>query len=194
MSGLFCLRAGARVVLLTLMGTAAGCGSTDMGGGGTGGPGTGGGGKGGMGGGGTGGRVSSLSLELQASTTDLDPGDVTELTWTVANATSCEASGGWSGEKSADSAAQDVPVFRDTTYTLSCADGARDEVSKSVTVIVSGRLMATGSQPQPSARRGARASALLRCRSSRAPARHSLATRSATPCTTRMRPTSRLKM
>jgi uncharacterized repeat protein (TIGR01451 family) len=96
-----------------------------------------------MGSGGTGGSVSSLTLSLQASASEVEPGDVTELSWTATNAVSCEASGGWTGRKSADDASQPVPVFRDTTYTLTCVDGAGDEVSKSVTVVVSGRLMAT---------------------------------------------------
>jgi uncharacterized repeat protein (TIGR01451 family) len=114
-----------------------------------------------MGEGGSGGAVSSLSVELKASETQLDPGEVTELSWTVANATACAASNGWSGEKSAAGDAQTVPVFRDSTYTLTCEDGAGDEASSSVTVVVSGRLMATVAVSPNPAKGGERALATV---------------------------------
>jgi hypothetical protein len=81
-------------------------------------------------------------LELRTSATELEPGDVTELSWTAEGATLCEASGGWAGRK-AVSAKQIVPVFRDETYALTCTDADGNEVTQSVEVLVSNRLMAT---------------------------------------------------
>jgi hypothetical protein len=61
-----------------------------------------------------------LKLALSASSTELDVGEVTELTWTVSDAASCEATDGWSGDKTIDGATERVQVYRDTTYTLTC--------------------------------------------------------------------------
>ena len=128
----------ALVVFVALVAAAMGCTSSPP-------PGFGDGGSGGdVGTGGVGDNRSSLSLELRSSAIDpVEPGEVTELSWTVEDATLCEASGGWSGRKATDSATQIVPVFRDTTYTLTCTDDQGNEVSKSVEAFVSSRLMAT---------------------------------------------------
>jgi hypothetical protein len=83
-------------------------------------------------------------LELRSSATEpLEPGEVTELSWTVEDAVLCEASGGWAGRKTAKSATEIVPVFRDETYTLTCSDDQGNEVSESVEAFVTSRLMAT---------------------------------------------------
>ncbi|MEM9195309.1 MAG: hypothetical protein AAGF12_39420, partial [Myxococcota bacterium] len=93
--------------------------------------------------GGTGGAASVLEIALSASVTELGVGEVTELSWTVSNAVSCEASGGWTGDKSVDGATERVAVFRDTLYTLTCRDAQGAMESASVEVTAFGRLMAT---------------------------------------------------
>jgi len=127
----------ALVVFVALVAAAVGCTSSPVvdGSGGSGGD---------AGTGGTDINRSTLSLELRSSAIDpLEPGEVTELSWTVQDATLCEASGGWAGRKAADNATEIVPVFRDTTYTLTCSDDQGNEVSESVEAFVSSRLMAT---------------------------------------------------
>lgn len=101
------------------------------------------GGAGAAGGGGSGGDVGALTIDLSASLTEVDVGGVTELSWTISNAASCEANGGWSGSKSIDSATERVAVFRDTDYTLTCSSDDGETASATVEILVFGRLMAT---------------------------------------------------
>ncbi len=62
-------------------------------------------------------------------------GQNTTLTWTVQNADSCTASGGWSGNKNAVGGSQNVAPLTTTTYTLSCT-GAGGADSKNVVITV----------------------------------------------------------
>lgn len=82
------------------------------------------------------------TLTLTATPTRIDEGEDAMLTWSTANATSCTASGGWSGAKSV-SGEEEVSPEETTTYTLACT-GAGGTVTKSVTVTV------TQSTPAPS--------------------------------------------
>jgi len=73
-----------------------------------------------------------------ASPNAISSGESSTLTWSSANATSCTASGGWSGSK-ALSGSQSVTPMQTTTYTLSCI-GSGGETSQSTTVNVSGAI------------------------------------------------------
>ena len=69
---------------------------------------------------------------------DLLPGEsgTTQLTWSVTgNATSCTASGGWSGSKSTTGGSENVTLSSTTVYTLTCT-GPGGSSNKSVTVTV----------------------------------------------------------
>jgi hypothetical protein len=76
------------------------------------------------------------SVSLSANPTSISPGSSSTLTWSSSNATSCVASGGWSGSKST-SGSQSVTPSGTTTYTLTCS-GAGGSASQSATVSVSG--------------------------------------------------------
>lgn len=74
------------------------------------------------------------TLTFTANPAEIDEGESSTLSWSTTNATSCTASGGWSGGKNT-SGSQSVSPDEDTTYTLNCS-GAGGSVSKSVTVSV----------------------------------------------------------
>ncbi|MEK7556204.1 MAG: hypothetical protein AAB523_02880, partial [Patescibacteria group bacterium] len=75
------------------------------------------------------------TLSFTATKTTLTKGTATTLTWSSTNTTSCTASNGWTGSKTASGSTTLTPVIT-TTYTLSCKGGAGDVVTKSVTVSV----------------------------------------------------------
>jgi len=80
---------------------------------------------------------------LSASATSIAPGGAVTLTWATANASSCTASGGWSGTLAA-SGSQSVTAAATAgseTFTLNCTDSAGDTGSNSVALDV---------QPAPS--------------------------------------------
>lgn len=62
-------------------------------------------------------------------------GQSSTLSWSSSNATSCTASGGWSGAK-ATSGSQSVSPTSNTTYTLACTGGG-GTVTKNVSIAVS---------------------------------------------------------
>jgi hypothetical protein len=66
--------------------------------------------------------------------TTINAGESVTLTWTSTNATSCEASGGWSGALALSGSQIVGPVQQTTTYTLRCANGSGSSVSYSVAV------------------------------------------------------------
>ncbi|MBL8157953.1 lamin tail domain-containing protein [bacterium] len=74
------------------------------------------------------------TLTFTANPAEIGEGESSTLSWSTTNATSCTASGGWSGGKNT-SGSQSVSPDEDTTYTLNCS-GAGGSVSKSVTVSV----------------------------------------------------------
>lgn len=74
------------------------------------------------------------SVSLSASSASIDSGGSTTLSWSASNATSCSASGGWSGTRGT-SGSEAVSPTADTTYSLSCTgDGGTDTASVAVTV------------------------------------------------------------
>lgn len=85
---------------------------------------------------GGGGGPPAPTLTLTATPATLNAGASVTLSWSTANATSCTASGGWSGSKPT-SGSQDVAVASgSTTFTLGCT-GAGGSISRSATVTAS---------------------------------------------------------
>ena len=74
------------------------------------------------------------TLELSATPTTINEGDSASLVWSTANATTCTASGGWSGSKTL-SGNEEVSPVETTIYALSC-EGAGGSIVKEVTVTV----------------------------------------------------------
>ena len=75
------------------------------------------------------------TLTLTASPTSVTTGAASTLTWSSTNATSCTASGGWTGAKPTSGSQSTGALSATSTYTLDCT-GDGGTVSKSVTVTV----------------------------------------------------------
>ncbi len=73
----------------------------------------------------------SPSVTLSASPTTVSSGGSSTLSWSAQNASSCSASGGWSGGKALSGQQSVGPLNSTTTFTLSCGG-----VARSVTVTV----------------------------------------------------------
>jgi hypothetical protein len=80
----------------------------------------------GCGGGGSGGNDPNTAtglgttIQLSAAPPTVSPGGYTVISWTSDNASSCEASGGWSGAKTTTGSFKSGALSADTTFTLSC--------------------------------------------------------------------------
>jgi hypothetical protein len=74
------------------------------------------------------------TLEFYAEPTSITKGGNATLSWASDNTLSCEASGGWRGEKRL-SGEKEISPKRTKTYTLTC-DGIWESVEKSVTIKV----------------------------------------------------------
>lgn len=81
------------------------------------------------------------TLSFTAADSSIVSGGATTLSWSTTDATSCAASGGWSGSK-AVSGSEPVAPTSDTTYSLTC-DGEGGSVSASVAVAVEPALTPT---------------------------------------------------
>ncbi len=76
-------------------------------------------------------------VTLTATPASVASGQTTSLQWSASDATSCTASGGWSGAKSASGGTETTSaVTAPTTYTLTCT-GPGGSVNKSVSVSIS---------------------------------------------------------
>jgi hypothetical protein len=93
-------------------------------------------------GGSTGGGSLTPSIMLSASPTFITAGNSATLTWSSTNASSCVASGGWSGSK-AISGSQAVTPAVSTTYTLTCS-GSSSTAQSAVTISVTSQPQAQG--------------------------------------------------
>jgi len=90
------------------------------------------------------------TVVLTATPDKVTINDSTDLSWTVTEATSCTASGGWAGSKNAVSGIETVgPLTVDTTFTLSCT-GAGGMAEQSVTVTASPLSASISWDPNPS--------------------------------------------
>ena len=90
---------------------------------------------GGGGGGGSSIPPSAATVSLSASPTTVNSGQATTLSWTSSNATTCSASGAWSGDKPTAGSALSEPLTATSTFTLACS-GAHGADLDSVSVVV----------------------------------------------------------
>ena len=75
------------------------------------------------------------TVSLTASPLSITSGSASTLTWSATNATSCTASGGWSGSKSTAGSASTGVLTASTQYGLSCTGpGGSGSASTTVTV------------------------------------------------------------
>jgi hypothetical protein len=77
---------------------------------------------------------SAPVITFSANPVSISAGGSANLTWSVANATACTASGGWSGTK-ATSGSQSVAPSTNSTYTLTCT-GTGGSATYSTTVAI----------------------------------------------------------
>jgi hypothetical protein len=75
------------------------------------------------------------TVTLTANPTSVAMNGSSMLTWSSSNATSCSASGAWSGSKALTGSQSVGPLTQDSTFTLSCT-GAGGTTSRPVTVAV----------------------------------------------------------
>ncbi len=73
-------------------------------------------------------------VSLSASPTAIGPNGASTLTWTVSGATSCTASGGWTGSKNSGGGSEIVSPTFTTTYNLSCTGPGGTTAATPVTV------------------------------------------------------------
>ncbi len=75
------------------------------------------------------------AVNLSAQATTVDPGTNTLLSWTATDATSCTASGGWSGSMAPSGTQMTAALTTTTSFTLTCT-GAGGTATQSITVTV----------------------------------------------------------
>ncbi len=78
---------------------------------------------------------ASVTVDLLASPVTVASGASSMLNWSAANASSCTASGGWTGSKSVSGSTSTGSLTATKTYTLNCS-GTGGSASDSVTVTV----------------------------------------------------------
>ncbi|RMF97483.1 MAG: hypothetical protein D6727_05445 [Gammaproteobacteria bacterium] len=88
------------------------------------------------------GSPAAPTLEFSASATVVTEGDSTVLSWSAGGATSCTASGGWTGARAPAGSQTVGPLTQGNSYTLSCS-GDGGTVSRSLSIVVE--------PPQPAA-------------------------------------------
>ena len=77
---------------------------------------------------------TSPTVSLTPSATSVTQGGTVTLTWSSQNATTCTASGGWSGTQAASGSVQSSAISATTTFTLACTGpGGTTTVSATVT-------------------------------------------------------------
>jgi hypothetical protein len=96
----------------------------------------------GCGGGGSGSSMPAPTVTFSASPATVAYEASATLTWSSSDATSCMASGDWSGSAETSGSKSVDDLTNDTTYTLACS-GAGGSVSKTVTVTVGPALALT---------------------------------------------------
>ena len=93
----------------------------------------------------------SGALEFVANPSTVTVGANTWLSWSGRDATSCQASGGWTGERPASGGFRTPPLTQTTTYTLNCTGPGRGSRAR-VKVVVSGATGTADGAPQVSLR------------------------------------------
>ncbi|HET9098332.1 MAG TPA: RICIN domain-containing protein [Candidatus Saccharimonadales bacterium] len=75
------------------------------------------------------------TLSFNASALNVSPGGSAKLSWSSANATTCAATGSWSGSEPTSGSASTGALSANATYVLQCS-GAGGSVTQSVTIAV----------------------------------------------------------
>jgi lysophospholipase L1-like esterase len=88
------------------------------------------------------------TVSLTANPTSVTSGGKTQLSWTSTNATSCTASGGWSGGQSTSGTATSGALAANTTFTLTCT-GTGGAANASAAVTVTAASAPPPSSPAP---------------------------------------------
>ena len=84
-------------------------------------------------------NVTPTTVTLSVSPTSLTVGQSATLTWSTTNATSCMATGSWSGSKAISGTASTGALSTTSTYALTCTGpGGNSNASATVTVTASG--------------------------------------------------------
>ena len=94
------------------------------------------------------------TLTLSASSTSVASGSASTLTWSSTNATSCTASGAWSGPQSLNGTASTGALTTDSTFTLSCG-GPGGSVSQTAVVAIAPPTLTLSASPTSVASGGA---------------------------------------
>lgn len=98
------------------------------------------------GGGGGGGTTpppqNTPTVTLSASPTSIPSGGMVTLTWSSTNATTCTATGGWTGSRATSGTEQAGPLTAAASYSLSCSSGTLSG-SASANVAVTAPISAT---------------------------------------------------
>ena len=82
----------------------------------------------------------AVSVALSASPRWVAPGSASMLSWNSREATSCTASGGWSGAKPTSGSAATGPISADRTFNLSCAGPSGSAIAMTTVSPRSARL------------------------------------------------------
>ncbi len=88
------------------------------------------------------GSGTAPTVTLTASPTTILSGGISTLTWSSTNATSCTASGGWSGTE-ATSGSQSVSPTSTTSYTLTCTGGGGSASASATVAVTAGAALIT---------------------------------------------------
>ncbi len=86
------------------------------------------------------------TVDLNADPTAVPVNGTTQLMWTSSDATSCAASGGWSGDRGTQGSESSGPLAAQTTFTLTCS-GVGGSAEQSVTVTITAGGGGSGSTP-----------------------------------------------
>jgi mannan endo-1,4-beta-mannosidase len=80
--------------------------------------------------------AAAPSVSLSATPTSVASGGSSMLTWSSTNATSCSASGGWSGNQTTSGATSTGQLSSTTKFTLTCSNSGGTSATQSTTVSV----------------------------------------------------------
>ena len=93
---------------------------------------------------------AGASVSLSTSAASVAAGGSVVLSWSSNGASSCSASGGWSGSRSTSGSQTVGPINQTTTYTLSCS-GSNGGAVQQVTVQVGGNGVTVNLSASPAA-------------------------------------------
>ena len=77
------------------------------------------------------------TVTLSTDKPEISSGSTVDLIWSSTNATTCTASGGWSGSRPVSGTATSAALTSNTTFTLTCTGAGNQQASKSVSVTIS---------------------------------------------------------